>query len=190
VYDDALLIGATQGFLPLTEALDTHAIAARFHTPNGLHLSCVTPQIAARLKRSGFTTLRFGYESGATRFRSQTSGKASAADAQEKIRQLLDAGFRGSDIGIYIMAGLLGQSLDDLRRDIEFAASLKIKVKPVFLSPVPGTALFRAYAKSHPEIVHDPLWHNDTFFITRLPGWSEELIARVMAMARECNSSL
>jgi radical SAM superfamily enzyme YgiQ (UPF0313 family) len=83
------------------------------------------------------------------------------------------------------MAGLSGQLPADVIKEIEFAASLSVKVKPVFLSPVPHTPLYEKYAAIFPELNADPLQHNDTFFITRLPGWNAEEAQRIMDTAKK-----
>ena len=44
--------------------------------------------------------------------------------------------------------------------------------------------LFERYAERYPAIRTDPLWHNDTFFITQLPGWGVEGVEEVMGAAR------
>ncbi|MBN1129087.1 MAG: hypothetical protein JXA71_08875 [Chitinispirillaceae bacterium] len=90
--------------------------------------------------------------------------------AREKVSCLKRAGFSGNDLGIYAMAGLPDQSPRQVLDEIDFIRSLGVMPKPVWLSPVPGTRLFRHYAKMFPEITADPLWHNDLFFYHPAPG--------------------
>jgi hypothetical protein len=83
------------------------------------------------------------------------------------------------------MGGLPGQTARQMRGEIEFIASLGVRPKPVFLSPVPRTRLFDSYLSSHPEIGTDALWHNDAFFVTRLPGWGDQAMQELKLLAKE-----
>ena len=74
--------------------------------------------------------------------------------------------------------------------EMKFITSLGVTVKPVFLSPVPGTPIFSEYAKSYPQLLTDPYWHNDSFFIIQLPLWGEEKVEMVRQYARELNTTL
>jgi hypothetical protein len=88
------------------------------------------------------------------------------------------------------MGGLPDQTIEEMRDEMRFIASLAILVKPVFLSPVPFTKLFSRYARQFPRLETDPLFHNDTFFISRLPGWSAAAVEEIKAEAREMNTLL
>ena len=71
--------------------------------------------------------------------------------------------------------------------DIEFIASLGVKAKPVFLSPVPQTPLFNFYSKTHPEITTNPRLHNDIFFITQIKNWGETAVSDIRNRVMELN---
>jgi len=49
--------------------------------------------------------------------------------------------------------------------------------------------LFEKYSVTHPRIMDDPLYHNDSFFITQLSGWNAELVQQCMDTAKKCNST-
>lgn len=187
-FDDALLYRAEEGVLPFLGRLSTEAGGLRFHAPNGLHLRYITGRTAEALKSNGFSTLRFGYENGASVYGDYTSRKADRKELAGKIALLENAGFAGHEIGVYVMAGLPGQSPEQVREELRFVASCGAKVKPVFLSPVPGTALFEVYANEFPQMRNDPLWHNDTFFVTKLPGWSWDEMETIRVCAKELNN--
>jgi len=184
-YDDALLYQAGRGLLPLLRALQATDIRARFHVPNGMHVRWMTPDIAGRMLQAGFATLRFGYETGIGEFSRDTCGKTGRTMVRDTVSVLLKSGFSTSQIGIYIMGGLPGQTPGQMRGEIEFIASLGVRPKPVFLSPVPRTRLFGSYRSLHPEIETDALWHNDAFFVTRLPGWSGQAMEELKLLAKE-----
>jgi hypothetical protein len=187
-FDDAMLHDPTNNFLPLMAAISARKLNVTFHTPNGLHARLLSPKIIDIMKQAGFATLRFGYESGDPRYGRDTNAKASRRELEQKIKMTLKGGFDKASIGVYVMAGLSGQSPDDVLREMESIASLSVKVKPVFLSPVPQTRLFSLYAPDYPDLDKDPLWHNDTFFVSRLPGWGAESMQAVVDAARKHNA--
>ena len=188
IFDDALLYDPDRHCMPLMESILARGLNVHFHAPNGLHIRWLSPVIFDIMKRVGFKTLRFGYESGDARYSRDTAGKASREELAEKIRMALESGFANASVGVYVMAGLPGQSQEDVLREIEFVSSLSVKVKPVFLSPVPHTNLFERYVSSFPELADDPLLHNDTFFITRLPGWDAQAMQGVIDAAKKRNA--
>jgi radical SAM superfamily enzyme YgiQ (UPF0313 family) len=189
-YDDALLYKSDTNLLPLIDILVKRGIFARFHVPNGLHVQLITPQILDALLKAGFSTLRFGYESGKGAHRQYTKGKTTRSQLAQKISLMTSAGFKGRDIGVYVMAGFPDQSPGDTVGEIDKVASLGVMVKPVFLSPVPGTPIFNYYAGLFPQLRTDPLYHNDSFFITLLPGWDDMAVQKIMDMAKIRNAGL
>ena len=135
----------------------------------------------------GFVTLRFGYESGDPHHAADRNSKITRREVGQKTAHLIKDGFRGKDIGVYVMAGLEGQKPSDVIEEIEFIASLGVQAKPVYLSPVPTTPLFERYSEAFPQLRTDPLWHNDVFFITQLPGWSVEAVEEIRTRVAELN---
>jgi radical SAM superfamily enzyme YgiQ (UPF0313 family) len=140
------------------------------------------------MKRAGFETIRFGYESGQTHHQNETSGKVNRLQLQEKVTIALQSGFSGTQIGVYVMGGLPNQTPDNLIEEMDFIHSLGVTVKPVFVSPVPGTHLFKYYSEQFPQIRIDPLWHNDTFFITNIEFWDEITLESIRQKARTLNT--
>ena len=186
-YDDSLLYRPGEGIVPLLADIAARGLNLRLHTPNGLHMQFLTEEAAHLLKAAGFATLRFGYESSAASHRRDVSGKASRPGLIDKVSCAHNAGFARNEIGVYVMAGLWGQAPAQVLEEMEFVASCGALVKPVYLSPVPGTPLFERYAAQFPQIKTDPLWHNDVFFITQLDGWSWDDVERVRIRAKELN---
>ena len=156
--------------------MERTGLSASFHAPNGLHVRWVTPQVLDAMKLAGFRTLRFGYESGSAAFYRDTRGKTNRNELARKVSLARQAGFAGADIGVYVMAGLPGQTFADVADEIEFVASLSVKAKPVFVSPVPKTPLFEQYAAAYPILLQTPLSQNDTFFHYAAPGLGRGII--------------
>jgi radical SAM superfamily enzyme YgiQ (UPF0313 family) len=139
------------------------------------------------MREGGFETVRLGYETSQRRHRADTAGKADRTELARAVGVLRKSGFTGRQVGVYVMAGLPGQTPDDVIDEIDFVGSLAVLVKPVCLSPVPRTQLFEHYSAQYPQLRSDPLWHNDTFFVTRLKGWSWDAVQDIRDRARERN---
>jgi radical SAM superfamily enzyme YgiQ (UPF0313 family) len=189
-YDDALLYEPETVLLPFVKKIRQYNKPVTFHTPNGLHLRYVEKDLFTQLREAGFRTLRFGFESSSAKHKNDTCEKILKNEIESKLKILMDSGFSPSDIGIYIMAGLKGQTPEDVLGEMHFINSLSVKVKPVFLSPVPTTRLYNEYSLQFPEILTNPLWHNDSFFITQLEGWHETAIESIRMKAREYNQKI
>ncbi|HEX2959728.1 MAG TPA: B12-binding domain-containing radical SAM protein [Chitinispirillaceae bacterium] len=189
-YDDALLYQKESILFPFLERIGAPGKKVRFHTPNGLHVRYMDNCILDKMIHAGLETLRFGYESGQSQHHTAVSGKVNREQLAKKVSMALASGFSGRQIGVYVMGGLPRQTPEDLCEEMDFIHSLGVSAKPVFISPVPGTALFKDYAASFPEIKTDPLWHNDTFFITNLECWDDAGIETIRQKARKLNSSL
>jgi len=189
-YDDALLYNPSDRVMALLDEIARRGLSVRFHTPNGLHVRLLTAEVLSLMRKAGFETLRLGYESGLGRYDADTRSKA-GYDALRRASGLIrNAGFTGRRTGVYIMAGLWGQREEEVIEEMTAVAALGLTVKPVFLSPAPGSELFGTYSKQFPELALDPHWHNDIFFITKLPGWDWAAAERVKAAARKLNASL
>ncbi len=189
-YDDALLYQPQRNFIPLMKLFQHRGISARFHTPNGMHLKWLSTDVLSIMLQSGFSTLRFGFESGDSRYRSDINEKVSQKELEEKVACILNGGFSGKDVGVYVMAGLASQSPDDVQRDMQFIASQGVKVKPVFLSPVPRTQLFEYYANQFPQLKTEPLFQNDSFFVAQLPGWDYAGMQQIIDISKKLNGNL
>ncbi len=189
-YDDALLYNQGEHFLSLAAALASAGVRATFHAPNGLHVRWLTRRVLDTMRNSGFATVRFGYETGHAEFSSDTGAKVTRKELAQKTALAREAGFAGTSIGVYVMAGLAGQTPQQVAEELQFVASLSVKAKPVFVSPVPATPLFERYVRTFPQLERTPLFHNDSFFITQLPGWDSNAVQSIMDLAKACNAGI
>ncbi|MBD3241273.1 MAG: radical SAM protein [Chitinivibrionales bacterium] len=183
-HDDALLAQSETSLAPFLEQVLRSGMPLRFHTPNGLHMRYATLEVLRLMHQAGFHTLRFGFESTAPSLGTHTGRKTSREQTAQLMHAARQAGFTGRDIGVYVMGGLPGQTPGQMLDDIRFVGSLGVLVKPVFLSPIPGTPVFDTWAEAYPDLLADPRTHNDTFFVSRLQGWGWETVARMRAEAR------
>lgn len=169
-YDDAL-IGAGEGHLAeLLEEILRQGLSLRFHTPNALHVRGIDRAVALLMRRSGFRTLRLGLESAPSPGEPRWDLKVGAGDFERAVANLHHAGFKPSEIGAYVLAGLPGQDPESVRQTVRFAAAAGAAPYLAEYSPIPGTDLWpSALRAARWDLASEPLYHNNTL----IPCWGE-----------------
>jgi hypothetical protein len=186
-YDDALLMDSQRFFEPLLDLVIASGIAARFHTPNGLHYGKVTPALAGKMRRAGLTTLRLSLESVEPPQLAAWKREGEPGRFAQAVRALQDAGYERGDIGVYIMAGMPGQKPQEVERAIETVHAAGATPKLNEYSPIPGTGEWpRVLAVSGPDIEEEPLWQNNSLYYTRPEAFSAEAFQRLKRLAHGC----
>lgn len=189
-YDDALLY-RTVFIKDLLKEIIKKNYGFNFHTPNGLHCAYIDEEMAVLLKEAGFVDLRISLESSDFNIQKITGGKVTNDIFKMAVNNLKKAGFKGTDIGVYILAGLPGQTYESIIKDIEFIKQFKIKIKLANYSPIPGTADF---LKLKPEIMAElkaePLKQNEFYFLTINNDYDWEKNEEVKKIITEYNNSL
>ncbi len=166
-YDDALLWQKEKRFYPLAEELCAFG-ELKFHVPNGLAVSMLDEKCARIMFDLGFTSLRLSLEGLDDYTLALSATKLKAAQYQKVVETLREIGFKRENLGTYVLVGLPGQNLKDVLRTIEFVVESGAIGKLCEFSPVPGTPLFKKAAEITPEILSEPLWHNNTIYLTHL----------------------
>lgn len=185
-YDDAFLFNPEEMAVPLMREIRRMGLDCRFHCPNGLHLRSLTEDIAFLLRKTGFTTLRFGFETSNPDSQAATGGKTTNQDLSLAVRSLRHAGFSPKDIGVYILCGLPGQTADEVRETILFVKSCGARPIIAEYSPIPGTALWQeAVAASPYPLTEEPLFHNNTLLPCRSDRLTWEDYRALKKLARE-----
>ncbi len=164
-YDDALLVDFNNRLRPVLEELNKKNIRMAFHTPNALHARLVNSHVAHLLHISGFRTVRISLETVDVARQKATGGKVLNSDVEMAVRFLQEAGFKASDIGVYLLVGLPGQELEEIRAGIEMVRALGARPYLAELSPIPGTAVWselEALGKVWQDM--DPLLTNNSVF--------------------------
>ncbi|GAJ04361.1 unnamed protein product, partial [marine sediment metagenome] len=129
----------------------------------GLHIREITPEVAHLMKRAGMVTVRLSLETVSPKRFRDFSGKVSREDFKKAADALFKAGFTTRDVGAYILAGLPGQTIDEIQDTIAFVHSCGVPVKPALFSPVPGTVEFeRAVSAGMIREGDDPVLQNNT----------------------------
>ena len=162
IYDDAFLVKPEEMAIPLMKEVIAREIACRFHCPNGLHLRGISGETALLMKRSGFETLRFGFETSEPQRQAATGGKVRGEDLLAAVGYLKGAGYTGRDIGVYLLCGLPGQPASEIRASIDFVKSCGARAILAEFSPIPGTLLWDECRKNSKFDLDEPLFHNNT----------------------------
>ena len=155
-YDDALLFHPK--FDEIMEKVVKMDCKVEFHTPNGLHVSQITPKRARLMKEAGFRSLYLSLETVDERLLKITGAKVSPDAFTQAVRVLKDAGF-SDELHAYVLFGLPGQSEESVRRTLDLALAARVKPHLAEFSPVPGTA---EYSKAGLDADTDPLLTNNT----------------------------
>ena len=155
-YDDAMLFHPQ--FDELMRKIIEMDAGLELHTPNGLHVSQITPERAELMKQAGFRSMYLSLETVDEELLASTGAKLSPDAFAQAVRVLKDAGF-SDELHAYVLFGLPGQSEDSVRRTLDLALSLNVKPHLAEFSPVPGTPDF---TRSGLGDNTDPLLSNNT----------------------------
>jgi radical SAM superfamily enzyme YgiQ (UPF0313 family) len=117
------------------------------------------------LHESGFTTIRLGLETNRAALQQRWGGKVDTALFDQAVDNLLQAGFLTSQIGVYLLCGVPGQTPRDVAEAIDDVRAAGLLPYLAEYSPIPGTPLWQeVLATSAFDIAREPLYHNNTFF--------------------------
>lgn len=171
-YDDALLHKAGERFIPMFKEIIKRDFKCNFHTPNGLHVKGITKEVAELLFQAGFKTVRLGLETADENKQIQTGGKVNNKEFEQAVKYLRLAGYESEDIGVYLLVGLPGQRVEEVRKSIQFVKDCGARPFLAEYSPIPGTGLWEdALHKSLFNLDEEPLLHNNSI----LPCRSDKL---------------
>jgi len=172
-YDDALLVEPFKNIIPLLKGVISRKIHCNFHAPNGLHIREIDEEVAALLFRGGFKTIRLGLETSNEVLQIETGGKVDNQGFQSALRNLKKAGYPLENIGVYIMAGLPGQRVEQVEETIAFVRENGAKPLLTEYSPTPHTVMFqKAKELSTFDLEKEPLFHNNSVFPCQWEGFT------------------
>jgi radical SAM superfamily enzyme YgiQ (UPF0313 family) len=185
-YDDALLVDSRNHAIPLFEKIIACGLGKtiRFHTPNAVHIREITQTTARLMATAGFQTLRLGLETAAGD-RRDFDHKVTRKEFLAAVSCLKSAGFRGDQIGAYLLTGLPGQSWDSVAASVETVREAGITPVPAHFTPIPHTALWpEAVASSRYDMESDPLFTNNAIFPCQKESFSWEPLIRLKNMIK------
>ena len=183
-YDDALLLDAETTLRPALEKVATAGLAIRFHVPNALHIRALSRDWCGLLHASGFRTIRLGLETTVDDKSRQWGGKVNTEMYLRAVEDLFEAGFSKDELGVYLLCGLPGQTPEEVAEAIGIVRRSGARPHIAEYSPIPGTPMWDEAAAISPfDIRTEPLYHNNTFFACRRPGFAYEDMVRLKDMA-------
>jgi radical SAM superfamily enzyme YgiQ (UPF0313 family) len=164
-YDDALLINKDRHLIKILEGLAHINFDLTFHTPNGLHPREIDRPLARLLKKTGFTSLFLSLETADPDLLAETGPKVSPSDLEKALNHLEEAGYKRSEISVYLMVGLPHQDKHQVIESIRYVQKLGARARLAYFSPVPGTEDWKLLVKSGKLNANsDPLLHNKLVF--------------------------
>jgi radical SAM superfamily enzyme YgiQ (UPF0313 family) len=164
-YDDALLLNKRNHISLILERIARKEIPVAFHSPNGLHLAEVDADLASLFKRANFQSLFLSQESFEKNVLEESGSKVSSKDLEIVLTHLSNAGYRRSEINVYLMVGLPGQGVEGIRESVQRVKALGARPRLAYFSPVPGTGTWHNLVTG--GILSrdvDPLLHNKLAF--------------------------
>jgi len=164
-YDDALFINKQRHIIPILESLIKSGISAEFHTPIGLFAREVDAQLATLMRLSGFKTVRVSLESVSSKWQKVSSMKVTNNQFEQALCHLERAGFKRSEIEVYLIMGLPGQTYREVEVAIQYVASQGAITRLASFSPIPNTKTWQwAHTKGYHWDGMDPLLTNNTVY--------------------------
>lgn len=164
-YDDALLVNGTRYAFPLLEKIISSGMALQFHTPNALHIREIDETGSALMFRAGFKTIRLGLET--THFDDTRNHdiKVRKDEFSRAVQALKTAGFTRDQVGAYLLCGLPGQDLEEVRSSMERVKDAGITPVLAYYTPIPHTPLWdQAEKMARFDIRLHPVLTNNTLF--------------------------
>lgn len=171
-YDDALLVDKDNYLIPLMRGVVQQGLQIRFHSPNGLHARLIDEELACILRTAGFRTIRLGLETAVASRQDSTGRKVTTEEVRRAVGILRSEGFTKEDMGVYLMYGLPGQDLEEIREGVEFLETLEVRIALTEFSPIRGTRAWDelVQAGTIPDDL-DPLLTNNTVFSYLYSGY-------------------
>ncbi|MBN1480932.1 radical SAM protein [candidate division KSB1 bacterium] len=190
-FDDALAHRASMYLQPMLRSILDTRWPVTFYTPNGLTPRFLNKDIADLFFAVNVKNVRLSFETSDVARQQAMSAKVTNAELIQALDNLELAGYQRAQIGVYVMMGLPGQTIDEVRRSILYVHFLGARVHLASYSPIPGTREWhRAIADRMWDANADLLLTNTTIF----PIWSRivgyEKCVELVQWTKELNRKL
>ena len=177
--------------MPILRKIIQSKINVRFHCPNGLHARFIDVELALVMKRAGFKIVRVSLETVNSERQVTSGAKVTNGEFAGSINALKKQGFNKQEVGVYLMYGLPGQSLDEVREGVSFIRSLGMRINLTEYSPLPQTKSFKALINQ--GIISentDPLLLNNTVFSSIFSGYDHRELQQLKLDVIQYNREL
>ena len=191
-YDDALFFRANEHVNIILEKIIKSGVRAFFHASNAVHARYIDKTAAELMKKAGFKTVRIGLESADDAFNLSTGGKVNRDDFVRAAANLRKAGFSGDETGAYILCGLPGMNIAEIKKTVDFSCENGIRPYIAEFSPVPHTKMYDEITGKLGISLEEPLHHGREVFLRLLGETNREEIEALKRYAKSAgtNSSL
>jgi radical SAM superfamily enzyme YgiQ (UPF0313 family) len=190
-FDDALLHNPQEHFERILDGIIRRKLKCNFHLPNGIFPRPVTPGLAKKMNRAGFKTIRLSFESTSRQRQQESSSKVTNQDLAQAVHNFKLAGFNGQAIGVYVLSGLPGQPLVEVKDSIAFVNRLGTKVFLASYALIPGTPYYnRSIKEMGAPVDIDPLLHNNSVYPVWRQQYDWDAIYAIKNRVKELNNSL
>ncbi len=187
-FDDALLHQPELYAKPLLRLITAADKDLSLHTPNGVQPRCIDAELADLLVAAGIKSLRLSYESSS---HLQQQGKVTTSELESALHHLTRAGLRPAETGVYILAGMPGQPMSEVRASARRVHELGARIHLASFSPIPGTrAYLQGLERGEWETGEDLLWTNNSLFPLWRQRHSREELAELLLWIKQLNHSL
>ncbi len=188
-YDDALLHEPDLHAKPLLREIIRACPGIRLHAPNGLHARFIDDELAELMNRAGFMTIRLSLETIDPGRQQKTGAKVSTGDFERALRYLRNRGFGKEQVGVYLLYGLPGQSLEEVDAGVHYLQDLGVSIMLAECSPIRGTETWKEFVngKIIPDAL-DPLLTNNSFFSWLYSGYDHDTVKRIKLRVKEYNA--
>lgn len=190
-YDDALLLNPDEHISVILKEIIRRRIDCNFHTPNAMHASQISEDLAELMFNAGFKTIRISLETSDIERQKAIGNKVTPESLKEAITNLKKAGFKGRDIGVYVLICLPGQPLEEMIESVRYVHKCGALTKLAVYSPIPQTKEWdKAVKYFGSDLNADPLLHNDSIYPLRSRDITIDDIQKVKALALELNKEI
>ncbi|MDH5202956.1 MAG: radical SAM protein [Nitrospirota bacterium] len=190
-YDDALLFDSEIHLKPLLRGIIKARLNVRFHTPNGLHARFIDEESALLMKAAHLQTIRLSLETVNDERQKKIGDKVTNEDLENAVMSLKKQGYTKKEIGVYLMYGLPGQELEEIKSGIRFLKSLDVSIHLTEFSPIKGTKCWDALVQSGCiDDNLDPLLTNNTVFSYIYSAYDPKDVEKMKLDVKEYNHSL
>lgn len=177
-YDDALLLNPE--FKKLLKLIIEEKMDLNFHTPNGLHPRYLDEETCYLMKKANFKSIYLSLETIDPDLQIKLGNKVKTEEFLKAYNNLINVGFLPKEIEIYLLIGLPNQSIESIKRSIEFLLPLSVKIHLAEYSPIPYTKIAKNLS-----FIDEPLLTNNAIFpclnekqrkeIEKLKSWLNQI---------------